>query len=277
MPRKGHKMSESHKKRISEANKGRVVTETTRKKMSMSLKGKKQSEESKKKKSEAMKGKHVGEKHPFYGGIQSEESKKKISNALKGKKQSEEHIKKRIDNMKKNGTKFGMPLGSKHTEESKKKMSQTKINFFKDSIVSEETRKKISLKRLQQKPQPKGDTLPEKLLQKILKDNKINFETQKAILGIPDIFINPNFCIFVDSDYHHANPKKYPDETVIWKEYNRKGRFVPEQTAKMIRDRDMRVNIRLEKKGYKILRFWVTELYANPEKCLKNILKFVNV
>ena len=63
--------------------KGKKLSEEARKKMSGARKGKKRSEETKKKISETMKGKHI-----------SEETKKKMSETHKGKKLSEEQKKK---------------------------------------------------------------------------------------------------------------------------------------------------------------------------------------
>jgi G:T-mismatch repair DNA endonuclease (very short patch repair protein) len=106
------------------------------------------------------------------------------------------------------------------------------------------------------------------------RENNIIFETHKAILGQPDVFIKPNFCIFVDGDRFHANPKKYSDDIVIWKKYDRRGRNIPAQTAKMIREKDKRITDNLKKEGFKVIRFWQSELEEETEKCLKKILKF---
>jgi hypothetical protein len=99
----GLKLSEEHKKIISEANKGKKLsketikkiiktrkengfkfTEESRKKMSESRKGnknclgRKYSEETIKKNSESNKGKQIGEKNGFFGKKHSEETKRKM-------------------------------------------------------------------------------------------------------------------------------------------------------------------------------------------------------
>jgi G:T-mismatch repair DNA endonuclease (very short patch repair protein) len=111
-------------------------------------------------------------------------------------------------------------------------------------------------------------------LRKLDLGNNVKFETHKAILGQPDIFIKPNFCIFVDGDRFHANPKKYSDEIIIWNEYHRKGRNIRAQTAKMIREKDKRITDNLKKDGFKVIRFWQSELEEETEKCLKKIRRF---
>ena len=84
------------KQHISEARRGRVHTTECKRKMSESHKGKPLSEEHKKKIGEALKGKSC---KPF-----SEEHKKKIGEALKGKL---------------------------HSEETKRKMSEARKNYYK--------------------------------------------------------------------------------------------------------------------------------------------------
>ena len=195
----------------------------------------------------------------------SEELKKKMSIAQQKRynKMSKEE-KKALGNLRR---------GVKHTLESRKNMSIAQKRLAKTKFTPE-YRKKLSLSRRYVKI-PKIDTKPEKFLQKILRENNVIFETHKALLGQPDIFIKPNFCIFVDGDRYHANPKKYSNDEIIWKEYNRKNRHVPAQTAKMIREKDKRITNGLKKVGFRVIRFFQSELEDETEKCLKKILKFV--
>ena len=86
------------------------------------------------------------------------------------------------------------------------------------------------------------------------------------LIGQPDILIEPNFCIFLDGDRFHANPSMYSDDTIIWKEYNRKSYHKPAQTAKMIHEKDERVNNELRTDGYEIIRIWQSEFKKDPEK-----------
>jgi len=114
---KGRKMperSEEHRRKLSEAHKGKKLSEEHRRKLSEAHKGKKLSEEHKRKVSEAQKGREF-----------SEETRRKISEANKGKKlpeRSEEHRRKLSEAAKGNKNRLGM----KHTEESKKKMRESR-------------------------------------------------------------------------------------------------------------------------------------------------------
>jgi len=110
------------------------------------------------------------------------------------------------------------------TEETLRKMRKPK---------SETHREKIRLNRLKQ-VFPKKDTDIEVALQEGLRKEGIPFRTHVPLMGQPDIFIEPNLCIFADGDYWHQRPEQI--------------------------ERDKRVNRYLIDKGYKIMRFWEWEI-----------------
>lgn len=83
---------------------------------------------------------------------------------------------------------------------------------------------------------PRKDTSIEIKMQRFLSSIGIPFETHKSILGQPDIFIEPNICIFADGDYWH----QYPNG----------------------RARDRWVNKELEKQGYSVIRIWEHDINA---------------
>lgn len=113
--------SEDHRENLSKANKGREASQETKKKLSkiaknrtrvFSFAGKRHSEESKKKIGESNRGKCMGNKHGLgnkskTGMKNSEETRMKISLALKGKPSS-----------------MGFK-GKSHTEETKRKISES--------------------------------------------------------------------------------------------------------------------------------------------------------
>lgn len=58
---------------------------------------------------------------------------------------------------------------------------------------------------------PKTDTKPERMIQIALSLQGIKFETHKPLIGQPDIFIEPNICIFIDGCYWHGCKDCYPE------------------------------------------------------------------
>jgi DNA mismatch endonuclease, patch repair protein len=153
-------------------------------------------------------------------------------------------LKKETDKrVKNNGEKIGVSLIQNykdgkflHWTNKKPKIKVKKIY----SIIS----KKNKISRLSQII-PSKDTSIEIKLQKILKKNKILFQKHKSIFGQPDIFIQPNICIFADGCYWH----KYPKGT----------------------NRDKKVNEYLKQNGYIVLRFWEHEINNDIERCFQII------
>jgi len=80
------------------------------------------------------------------------------------------------------------------------------------------------------------NTSIERKLQEYLKSHNIKFETHKRILNrtLPDIFIEPNICIYADGDYWHNLPET--------------------------KEKDLSINEFLHQNGYSIFRLTETEI-----------------
>ena len=256
----GRKISEEHRKNISKANIGKKLSEETKEKLRITNTGKKLTPETKEKisntkkfffinggkPSNGMKGKHqseetkkilreksLGKNNPMWGRIGKD-------NPNYGKKLSKEHIEKlRVIN-----------IGSIRTPESKEKM---RVAAYNRPITNEMFK----------------DTKPERMLRCILGVNCIPYETQKSLYGRPDIFIEPNICIFEDGDYHHANPdylrhhKGCPNYL-----FNKFGKVT---TSQQKWNKDEKVTKTLQDQGYKVIRIWEHEVYEDPLGCLKKM------
>lgn len=224
---KGYKMPEKQRKKISESNKGKKRTASAIKATAEKNRGKKR----------------------------SKETIKKLSLSHLGYKWRDEDRAKLSYNAKINPN-YGM-RGKHHTEESNNKNSLSNKKLYADGYIHPmqgrhhtiEARQKIIDKRRFQVI-PVKDTSIEVKLQNELENKNIVFSTHKPIFGLPDIFIEPNFCIFADGDYWH----KYPNGT----------------------EHDKHVNEVLEKHGYKILRFWEKDINNNIGNCVNKILEEIN-
>jgi len=182
----------------------------------------------------------------------SAETRAKISARQKGKKRSPLSAETRAKLSANNARYF---QGKKHSPESIAKM--------RASANKPEVLKKSRERRLHTVI-PDKDTKLELKLQELLKANNIQFTKHKAILGQPDIFIEPNICIFADGDYWHG-----------WfhlqgENYSKQSKFNNEYFEKQIK-RDQSVKARLEAQGYKVLRLWEHEIIKEPQKCLDRI------
>jgi len=89
------------------------------------------------------------------------------------------------------------------------------------------------------------ESIPEKLMEQMLKANNIKYKKGHQFRGNPD-FIIDNKCIFLDGEYWHEYPK--------------------------LRDIDLHNNKILKDQGYKVIRLWVVhQFYKDPTNCLKII------
>lgn len=217
-------------KYVSELLQGRVFTQTHRNNLSKAGKGREISKEHRNNLSKAQL-KFLKE-HPEFLIEQSKRLKGKPS-AMKGKH---------------------------HTTKTKKLLQELAIKQFEDPKMRElfrQNRRKIIV--------PSKDSKPERMMQIALALNGIEFEKHKPLLGQPDIFIEPNICIFVDGDYWHANPIKYDSEKSIFGKYK----------AKDIWAKDLRIQHELNQLGYQVIRIWESDIKKNVNDCAINIIKLI--
>ena len=159
------------------------------------------------------------------------------------------------------GKKGVMPIpwnkGKPQTVETKRKLSESlkgRIPWITGKKHSEETKTKMRDKR-QYQVMPRFDTIPEKMMQKALVLENIEFQKHKLFkVGNTthrvDIFIEPNICIEVDGAYYHSRPYEM--------------------------ERDKKIDVELKSRGFQVIRFVVHknkdfDVKSNAEK-IKNIL-----
>lgn len=252
-PPKDPKKYEEWRRRNSESHKGKTTW----------MKGKKHTKEAK----ESNRLKHLGNDYRKNKPA-SLETRERIANAIRGKKHSEE-TKRKIGLA---GIGNQNAQGSKHTEEWKKWKSESqsgernqfygkehseefrlmisKLNTGKTSPMkgknhSEETKARLKITRMHQ-VFPRVDSKPERMMQIALSLRGIKYEKHKPIYGQPDIFIEPNICIFVDGDYWHNRPE--------------------------VQARDLEVNDTLEKQKYHVIRIWEKDVKQDVNKAVDLIL-----
>lgn len=102
------------------------------------------------------------------------------------------------------------------------------------------------------------NTKPERFLKSALVLNGIEHDSQKQIFGVPDIFIKPNICVFVDGCYWHG--------------CNECGFSTKELRILKKHKRDLLVNKKLKSHGYKVIRIWEHEINNDLISCV-NIVR----
>lgn len=164
-------------------------------------------------------------------------------------------------------------LGKHHTEESKRKnreKNKGRHHSPKTEFTSERIKKmwqdpKYRENKLEKRLKqvfPVKDTFIEIKLQNKLKDLEIKFIPHYPILGQPDIFIEPNICIFVDGCYWHGCEQCY--------NRNRMSNWIKARKVA-----DLLIAQKLINDGYVVLRLWEHEINNNIEEVSNSILKVV--
>lgn len=147
--RMGHVVTEETRARISTSNMGHEVSDETREKISIANTGKQHTEEFKLYLSE----KNTGKGNPFYGKHHTDETRAKLS-----------------------GENNGM-YGKHHSEEARKAISEAN----KNKVVSEETRKKLSLKSSGENNGMYGKHHSEEVLNKIRNSTAVELQRKASI------------------------------------------------------------------------------------------------
>ena len=187
----------------------------------------------------------IGNKNAL-GWIPSAETRSLWSKQRKGRRHTEEEKKKIGDSCK----------GHTCPEEKKNRISTSKKIYYKTHPHewkgrrhSKESIDKIRMARRKQ-ILPFKDTSIEIAIQTELRRRNVQFETHKEIFGQPDVFISPDLAVFCDGDYWHR------------RQYSEK--------------RDSEVNLELIGKGYKVIRFWESEIRKNVSGCVDRIMQTSN-
>jgi len=170
-----------------------------------------QSEESRIKRSIAMKGRKPSpqtieaSRKAKLGKPLSESTKAKLSRSLKGRKVWNTGLK-MSDEYREKCSKSH--LGVIPSEETRKKRSITMKELWRNGHhQTPEGIRRLSESMKKRRPYmivPVIDSKPERIIQQKLKNAGVVFTTHKPIIGQPDMFIEPNVCIFVDGCYIHG-------------------------------------------------------------------------
>ena len=111
------------------------------------------------------------------------------------------------------------------------------------------------------------NTSPEVRLRKQLwKEGLRGYRLHKNLPGKPDvIFTKRRLAVFVDGDFWHGHN---------WKKLGKvpPSGFWREKIRRNI-ERDKSVNKKLQKLGWRVVRFWEHKVNDNPTKCIQTIKK----
>lgn len=104
----------------------------------------------------------------------------------------------------------------------------------------------------------------ELLMRKRLFKEGYRFRLKNSLFGKPDIiFPKQKVAIFCDGDFWHGKNynKDKKNYTLFWIE-----------KIQINKQRDAKVNKKLKKEGWQVIRFWKSQILKNPDDCIKKIV-----
>ncbi len=116
------------------------------------------------------------------------------------------------------------------------------------------------------------NTKPELFFRKALWKKGIRYRVDnKKLSGKPDVSIQKyKLAIFIDGEFWHGY--NWPERKEALK--SNRGFWIPKIERNMQRDRE--VNAKLEEMGYTVFRFWTNEIKTNLDRCIKDIMVYIN-
>lgn len=113
------------------------------------------------------------------------------------------------------------------------------------------------------------DTSIELLLRKALWNKGFRYrKNYKLLPGTPDIAITKyKVAVFCDSEFFHGKDWQSLKQQLAKAD---RSEYWTNKIQKNI-ERDERVNLELQKMGWKVIRFWGRDIKKSPEKCISVI------
>lgn len=119
------------------------------------------------------------------------------------------------------------------------------------------------------------DTRPELLLRRAVHARGARFRLHaKDVLGRPDLVVRSRkLAVFVDGDLWHGNPDEWkrrgkPDLASMFP--TRTEWWVTKIENNITRDRQ--VDLELEEQGWRVLRFWASDVIADPDRAAETVV-----
>jgi DNA mismatch endonuclease (patch repair protein) len=117
------------------------------------------------------------------------------------------------------------------------------------------------------------DTEPERLLGSTMWKMGLRYRKHYPIRGKPDfVLTRAKLAIFCDGDFWHGNNwrirglKSFEDELSTYSNY-----WADKITSNI--ERDKKVNAELESLGWRVIRFWESDIRESPDRCAKQVYR----
>ncbi|MCF7956473.1 MAG: very short patch repair endonuclease [Phycisphaerae bacterium] len=119
------------------------------------------------------------------------------------------------------------------------------------------------------------NTRPEVILGKAMWKLGIRYRKQYKIPGKPDfVCVSGKVAVFCDGDFWHGNNWRLRGLNSFDEELSGYSEFWQKKITRNV-ERDLQINSTLKKMGWKVFRFWESDIIENPDKCAKRVYKYI--
>ena len=119
------------------------------------------------------------------------------------------------------------------------------------------------------------DTKPEKILGSSIWKKGLRYRKHYKIRGKPDfVFVSKRVVIFCDGDFWHGNNWKIRGLNSFEEELESYSEYWKNKIKRNV-ERDKEVDTELRKQGWKVIRFWESDILKNPERCAKIVFNHI--
>ena len=119
------------------------------------------------------------------------------------------------------------------------------------------------------------NTQPEILFGKSLYKLGVRYRKQINVIGKPDFGIKKyKIAIFIDGDFWHGHVWVLKGYASINSELRKYSKFWRDKIRRNVR-RDVFVNYELTLLGWKIFRFWASDIKKDSDKCAKKVFFYM--
>ena len=117
------------------------------------------------------------------------------------------------------------------------------------------------------------DTKPEMTVRRLLWSKGYRYRVHYKIIGKPDIvFVGKKIAIFIDGDFWHGNNWKLRGLSSLEEELGAYSDFWRQKILRNIA-RDKKVSDELKSKGWKVLRYWESDIKKDSGAIVNDIIE----
>ena len=118
------------------------------------------------------------------------------------------------------------------------------------------------------------DTGIERRMCSLFRKHGLHYRRHPKVFGSPDFIVEKSVLVFCDGDFWHGNNWKIRGLNSFEEELESYSEYWKNKIKRNV-ERDKEVDTELRKQGWKVIRFWESDILKNPERCAKIVFNHI--